>query len=155
MAFRNAYESHEHSLQILDLIYGYDSFLDSLSRVADFGCGAGLDAEWWATLETRDDPPEPRNYIVYAVDKNISQLDDSVKSLPNVHTIEANVEDPEFNLRSLDLIWCHDVFQYVVNPMGTLRHWNNMMSANGMLMLSFPQNISYQYTFTSYKWNFQ
>ena len=42
MAFRNAYESAEHSRQILDLIFGYDSFLDSLSVVADFGCGAGL-----------------------------------------------------------------------------------------------------------------
>ena len=42
MAFRNAYESHEHSLQVLDLIYGYDSFLDSLSRVADFGSAIQL-----------------------------------------------------------------------------------------------------------------
>ena len=50
MAFKNAYASHDHSRGILDLIYGYDSFLDSLSIVADFGCGAGLDAEWWATL---------------------------------------------------------------------------------------------------------
>ena len=72
--FKNALESHDHCRQILDLIYGYDSFLDSLSVIADFGCGDGLDVEWWATLETRDDPPEPRDYKVYAVDKNINSL---------------------------------------------------------------------------------
>ena len=55
MAFRNPYESHDHSLHTLELIYGYDSFLDSLTRVADIGCGSGFDAQWWATLETRDD----------------------------------------------------------------------------------------------------
>ena len=59
--FRNAYDSHEHSLEVLNLLYCYDSFLDNLSVIADMGCGAGFDASWWATLETRDEPPEPRN----------------------------------------------------------------------------------------------
>lgn len=145
MAFRNAYESHEHSLHTLELIYGYDSFLDSLYKIADFGCGTGMDSQWWATLESRDDPPEPRNYVVYAVDQDISQLDEEVKALPNVYAIQADLEHPDFALRNLDLIWCHDVFQYMINPMATLRQWNLMMSDNGMLMLSFPQNISYQY----------
>ena len=49
--FKNAYESHEHSRKTLDLLYGYDSFLDSIESVADFGCGSGLDTHWWATLK--------------------------------------------------------------------------------------------------------
>lgn len=145
MAFRNAYESHEHSLQTLELILGYDSFLDSLHKIADFGCGAGLDSQWWATLESRDDPPEPRNYIVYAVDQDTEQIEKEILDTPNVHAVSADLEHPDFPLRNLDLIWCHDVFQYMINPMSTLRNWNLTMSANGMLMLSFPQNISYQY----------
>lgn len=145
MAFRNAYESHEHSLQILDLIYGYDSFLDSLSVVADFGCGAGLDTEWWATLETRDDPPEPRNYLVYGVDKNISQVDDQITKLPNVKLIQGDFEDDALLPRKCDMIWCHDAFQYTLNPLKTLRSWNKQMNKDGMLVISLPQNIHYQY----------
>ena len=145
MAFRNAYESHEHSLEILNLIYGYDSFLDSLSRVADFGCGAGLDTEWWATLETRDDPPEPRNYQLFAIDQNTQLVHEHVAELPNVKVTQADFEHQDFFIGNLDLIWCHDAFQYVTNPLKTLQNWNKMMSNNGMLMLSFPQSMYYQY----------
>jgi trans-aconitate methyltransferase len=143
--FRNAHDSHEHSLQILDLIYLYDSFLDSLSVVADMGCGEGLDVEWWATLETRDDPPEPRNYLVYAIDENVSRLSKEITDLPNVKPIKANFEDPKLTPRKIDLIWSHDTFQYAINPMQTLKQWNEMMSTNGMLMLSMPQNVHYLY----------
>mgnify|MGYP000729949324 CR=1 FL=1 len=143
MAFKNAYESHDHSRGILDLLYGYDSFLDSLSIVADMGCGAGLDVEWWATLETRDEPPEPRNYIVYAIDKQ-QRLEDSAR-LPNVIPIEADFESERVIPRNCDLLWSHDSFQYCLNPLGTLRRWNEQMNVNGMMVLSLPQNIHYQY----------
>jgi trans-aconitate methyltransferase len=85
--FKNALASHAHSRPIMDLIYQYDSFLDSLEVVADFGCGSGLDIEWWATLTTRDDPPEFRNYLCYAVDKNTDQIDTSIKNLSNVTNV--------------------------------------------------------------------
>ena len=75
MFFRNPESSHEHSLEILNVIYGYDSFLDSLRVIADMGCGGGLDSKWFAELWTRDEPPEPRNYTVYAVDQNIKQIE--------------------------------------------------------------------------------
>ena len=61
--FKNAYASHDHSLEILNMLYGYDSFLDNLKVIADMGCGAGLDTEWWATLETRDDPQIGRAHV--------------------------------------------------------------------------------------------
>ncbi len=143
MAFKNAYASHDHSRGILDLIYGYDSFLDSLSIVADFGCGAGLDAEWWATLESRDEPPEPRNYLVYAIDKKIA-IEDQIK-YPNLVPIEADFEQDRVIPRNCDLLWCHDAFQYCLNPLTTLKYWNEQMNVNGMMVLSMPQNIHYQY----------
>lgn len=145
MAFKNAYESHDHSRGILDLIYGYDSFLDSLSVVADFGCGAGLDTEWWATLETRDDPPEPRNYLVYAVDKNTSGVEQHVRELPNVKIVQADFEDEYSIPRKIDLLWSHDAFQYCINPMQTLKRWNDQMNVNGMMILCVPQNVHYAY----------
>jgi len=145
MAFKTIEESHAHSMGILDLLYGYDSFLDSLSVVADFGCGAGLDVKWWATLETRDDPPEPRNYLVYAVDKDVSKIDKDIKELPNVKVIQADFEDELVVPRKCDLIWSHDSLQYSTNPLLTLKRWNEQMSVNGMLIVSLPQSVYQQY----------
>lgn len=144
--FRNAQESHEHSRRVLDILYGYDSFLDSLETIADFGCGAGLDIDWWAKLMTRDDPPEPRNYRCYAVDKNIKRLDQSIAKLPNVYSIEADVDSVDCPVpRKVDLIWSHDTFQYITNPLSALRMWNQQMNVDGMLVLMFPQSIYYEY----------
>ena len=137
--FKNAHYSHEHSLEVLNLLYGYDSFLDSIQVIADMGCGAGLDVEWWATLATRDDPPEPRNYIVYAVDQNIKQIDpDILKRNKNVIALEKNFEERAVP-RNVDLIWAHDSFQYARDPFKCLNMWKQTLNENGMLILSIPQ----------------
>lgn len=141
--FKHALTSHEHSLETLNILYGYDSFLDSLEVIADMGCGNGLDTKWWATLETRDDPPEPRNYIVYAVD-NKNKLDHETKQLSNVVVIDKDFEE-RILPRQIDLMWSHDSFQYVRNPLGTLRNWNSQMNIDGMLIIIFKQNMTYEY----------
>lgn len=144
--FKNPQESYNQTQFIRDTLYEYDSFLDSLEVIADFGSGSGLNVEWWAKLQTRDDPPEPRNYLCYAVDKNVTRLREEIASLKNVKAIEADLEDPDrFIPRQIDLIWCHDTFQYMTNPIGTLRNWNEMMSVNGMLVLSLPQAVHYKH----------
>lgn len=144
--FKNANSSHQHSLKTLEVLYGYDSFLDSLEFIADFGCGQGLDTEWWATLETRDEPPEPRELKVYSVDKNIDTLDKSVAQLPNVFQFNYDLDDPHFLLpRPVDLVWCHNTFQYMVNPVNALRTWNKSMNVNAMLLIVVPQYQHYYY----------
>lgn len=143
--FKNPMESYEHTQFIRDLLYHYDSFLDSLEIIADFGCGTGLNIEWWANLQTRDDPPEPRNYLCYAIDKNISQIQNQILDLPNVKAIQADLEDDRFLSRKVDLLWCNDVFQYMTNPIKTLANWNDMMNVNAMLILSVPQSTFYSY----------
>lgn len=137
--FKNAHYSHEHSLEILNLLYGYDSFLDSLTTIADMGCGAGLDAQWWASLYTRDDPPEPRNYIVYAVDQNTNEIEpDILKNNPNIIPIQKNFEERVIPIQ-VDLIWSHDSFQYAQDPWKCLTTWRNTLNENGMLIMSIPQ----------------
>ena len=144
--FKNPQESHNHSKKILDILYGYDTFLDSLEIVADFGCGHGLDIEWWATLETRDEPPEPRNYLTYAVDIDAKRFNQSLLNLPNVHFIENDFDGQDVVIpRTADLIWCHDAFQYVTNPLNTLKLFNEQLNVNGMLLLSLPQLVHYEY----------
>lgn len=136
--FKNNEESHAHSLGILNLLVEYDTFLDSLSVIADMGCGAGLDARWWAELKTRDDPVEPRNYLVYAVDQNIHRLDYDPKTVKNIYALEGNFEDRVIP-RPVDLIWAHDSFQYARDPFKCLSNWKKTLNENGMLMMAVPQ----------------
>ena len=142
--FKTAQESHAHSRRTMDAIYEFDTFLDSLKVVADMGCGRGLDAEWWATLETRDDPPEPRNYLTYAIDLDVSRIEPDLAKMKNVRVIKDDFSKVKLP-KTVDLIWCHDAFQYAVDPVGTLRHWNKLMTPDGMLVLILPQNIGYSY----------
>lgn len=143
--FKNPYDSHAHSMQVFNLLREYDTFLESLSVIADMGCGAGLDTQWFATLETRDDVPEPMNYTVYAVDRNIDNIMPDVKKLPNVVPIEGDFEQ-RLIPRQVDLMWAHDVFQSIQDPWNTLKVWKQTMSHNGMLLLAIPQTTYYDYT---------
>lgn len=137
--FKNAYASHEHSLEILNVIYGYDSFLDNIKVIADMGCGRGLDAEWWATLTTRDDPPEPHDYLVYAVDQNIKDIEpDILAANKNIVPIQGNFEERTIP-RQCDLIWAHDSFQYARDPLKCLATWKSTLNENGMLIMAVPQ----------------
>lgn len=136
--FSNPHYSHEHSLEILNTLYIYDDFLDNLRVIADMGCGAGFDARWWATLETRDDVPEPRDYLVYAVDKNIRQIEPEIATIKNIKVIEGDFEERVIP-RQVDLIWAHDSFQHAKNPLKCLATWKATMNVNGMLMMAVPQ----------------
>lgn len=142
--FKNAQESHLHSLKTLEYLFLYDDFMDGIKVVADMGAGAGLDTQWWATRETRDENPEPHNYLCYAVDLNTNLLEKEVAELPNVVAITGNFETRVVP-RQVDLMWCHNSFQYAVNPLNTLRVWNETMNINGMLLLTVPMYQAYQY----------
>ena len=140
--FTSPYQSHLHSLETLNLIYQYDSFLDSLTNIADMGCGAGVDVNWWATLSTRDDPPIPHNYNVYAVDK-VDKIEPKFTKGKRVKKIIKDFEEPGIFSTPVDVIWCHNAFQYVKNPLQTLCNWNQLMVPNGMLIIVMPQLVGY------------
>jgi len=136
--FSNPIYSHEHSLEVLNLLYNYDDFFDNLQVIADMGCGAGLDSQWWATLTTRDDPPEPHNYLVYAVDQNVRQIEPEIAKLENISVIEGDFEERVIP-RNVDLIWAHDSFQYAKNPLKCLATWKATLNVNGMMIMAIPQ----------------
>ena len=136
--------SDRHSLKILNQLREYDSFLDSLKTIADMGCGTGEDIAWWATLQTRDDPPRPYNYKCFAVDNNSTKLS-QVPDLPNIHKRNKNFEMENLFPNKVDLIWAHDSLQYAVNPLETLKRWNEGMNVNGMLVVAVPQHTGIEY----------
>ena len=133
-----------HSLSVLAQIREYDSFLDSLKTICDMGCGTGEDVQWWATLETRDTPPVPYNYTVFAVDKDPQKLA-KIPDRKNIKKINRDFNDQKVVPVKVDLMWSHDSLQYSHNPLETLRTWNDLMSVNGMLILSVPQSNGVAY----------
>ena len=42
-------------------------------------------------------------------------------------------------------MWSHDSFQYALNPLNTLKLWNEQMTVNGMLVLAVPQTCNHVY----------
>jgi SAM-dependent methyltransferase len=139
--FKNHEESHAHSRKTLDLFYEYDDFMESVGTLADLGCGSGLDLEWWATRTTREDVPQPLNIQCTGID-----LLDSLpvaQQYSNIVYQKTNFEEsvtPPAN--KFDVLWCHDAFQYCVNPIATLSHWWHAASDGGMLVLILPQTAS-------------
>lgn len=133
--------SHAHSLEFLNSLYEYDDFMLSISTLADLGCGTGLDTEWWATRTTRDENPEPLNINCMGIDL-LPQLP-IARKYPNITyqsiDFEKNVVTPP---NKFDVLWCHDAFQYCVDPLTTLSNWWHIASPGGVLCLSIPQTIN-------------
>jgi SAM-dependent methyltransferase len=133
-----------HAEQVLSEIRNYDSFLDSLRTIADMGCGVGNEVYWWATLATRDDPPVPYNYNCFAVDNDPNKLS-QIPNISNIRKINSDFSAPAIIPVSVDLMFAHDSLQYSHNPLATLRNWNDLMTENGMLVLSVPQSNGVEY----------
>lgn len=143
--FPNHEASHAHSLETLNLMYEYDDFMDSISTLADIGCGSGgLDLEWWATRTTRDDDPEPLNIRCMGIDI-FSELP-MARKYPNITYQKVDFEETIAPPKKLfDVIWCHDAFQYAINPIKTLSRWQKITSDGAMLALTVPQTTNIVY----------
>ena len=150
MTFRNAEESHAHSLEILNLLYEYDDFMESVGSVVDLGCGDGLDLEWWATRTTRDDTPVPLNIRCTGIDildtlrvsKKYSNIIYQKIDFENVNELTKKFK--------FDVLWCHDAFQYTINPISTLKKWFNISNESAMLVLSIPETVEIHRRMLSY-----
>lgn len=132
-----------HALTILNQLYEYDSFLDSVESIADMGCGTGEDIAWWASLTTRDETPIPHNYKCYAVDFDESKLS-QVPDLPNIIKLKRNFNKLCLPIK-VDIMFAHSCLQYSTNPLATLKIWNEQMNVDGMLVLSIPQHSGVEY----------
>jgi hypothetical protein len=151
--FNNPSQSHAHAMEVIQLINQYEDFMDSVTSIADFGCGAGLDIDWWSKaeyIETTEDrngnlreTVRKRNIKCYAVDRDISQLSPSVN--PAITKVEGDFEKNRVLSTEVDMIWCHNSFQFALSPVHTLKLFNQQMVENGMLYIGLPYQTSYQH----------
>lgn len=143
-SFRDAKESHAHSRQTLDVFYEHDDFMESVGRVADLGSGlSGLDALWWAEATTRDDTPMPLNIQVVAIDQLETFL--PVRRAKNLIYQKEDLETWKTVKRGFDVLWCHDTFQYMINPLQCLTNWWHVAANDGMLVLILPQTTNMEF----------
>jgi trans-aconitate methyltransferase len=140
--FADERASHQHSLDTLNAFYEHDDFMESIDTVVDLGCGQGFDLEWWATRTTRDENPQPLNIKCTGVDV-LDQLSVAHR-YPNITyqktTFEGDVAPPSNT--KFDVLWCHDAFQYAINPIQTLSNWWNIASDGGMMVIIVPQTTN-------------
>lgn len=139
MTFINNEQSHQHSLETLNMLQEYDEFMESIGTLIDLGCGPGLDTEWWATRVTREDNPRPLNIQCTGVDRIDQEF--APRRVGNV-SYQCKDFETEINTPSgqgFDVLWCHDSFQYAIDPIGTLAKWYNIASPGAMLILIVPE----------------
>lgn len=139
-SFTGSNYSHEHSLETLNLFYEHDDFMESVGRLADLGCGQdALDLEWWATRTTRDEENIPLNIQCVGIDNAF----DSLKFRhSNVSFQKQDLETLDRVTKPFDILWCHDTFQYLLNPLQTLANWRKICHRDGMLVLILPQTTN-------------
>ena len=139
--FKSGKESHTHSMEIIDLLYDHDDFMDSIKSILDAGCGDGDDIMWWANSITRDEKPTRHNYRCVAMDKNLQRFLRNKNIPSNLHSLEGDFETDAIS-RPVDLVWCHNSLQYVENPAAALRNFNKYLTPGGVLILSVPQTVN-------------
>lgn len=140
--FSDHYVSHSHTLQTLETFYEFDDFMASINTVLDLGCGQGLDMQWWATRTTRDlANPRPLNIKVTGVDQTEFCATKHTNITYRCRDFETDMDLPH---KRYDVLWCHDAFQYVLDPYHTLLRWRERTAKGGMLCLIVPQTTNFQ-----------
>ena len=139
--FASAADSHSHSLRTLNTLYEFDDFMQNIRHLVDMGCGSGQDLEWWATRTTREHDPTPLNIRCLGID-----LPQTLNIADRHRNITYRSQDFEQDLppqkHLFDVIWCHDSFQFVVDPFATLARWKRLLTPHGAMVLIVPQSTN-------------
>ena len=145
-------DSYEHSQQTLELLNQFDDFKVSIKHMADFGCGKGLDLEFWANMHTwtQDGDPGPKlNFNCVGFDLNAEKNTPSRKNI-KYKNHDFNTQDTIWSV-PFDVVWCHNVMQNIYSPIEFLGRVNRAMATGSMLYLSVPSTVTvYQNRFQNY-----
>lgn len=139
--FTNAEASHRHSLDTLNTLYEFDDFMGSIKTLVDMGCGSGLDLEWWATRTTRDSAATPLNIRCVGIDQ-LPSLSVAKKHKNITYQPQDFCGPIRTGKHGFDVLWCHDSFQYVIDPFTVLKNWRQAVNPGGMMVLILPQTTA-------------
>lgn len=147
-SFSSSQDAHEHSKQnILDYLYRYDDFMESVGRVADLGCDPeALDMQWWANATTRDEIETPLNIQCVGV----SNIDRLLIKHNNIAFQKQDIETFSKVKRKFDVLWCYDQLQYLLNPYQALSNWWHIAEQDAMLVLAVPQTTNIEFNVQEY-----
>jgi len=143
--FTSTNASHRHARDTLDLLGGYVDFMRSVDSVCDIGCGTGQDLEWWASRTINDDAGTSVPYDIKCTGIDILPKLNIADRYENIQYIKRDFELKPANKTAYDILWCHDAFQYAINPLKTLTHFYNMLTPGGMLCIIVPQTTNVIY----------
>lgn len=145
VAFASEDASHQQSLVTLNELEKYSDFMRSIDTMCDVGCGTGLDLEWWATRSILDDNENSISLDITCT--GIDQLEtlSVAKQYDNISYQRGDFEEPPIRKKAFDVLWCHDAFQYAINPLQTLKYFNEMLTPGGMLAIIVPQTTNLVY----------
>lgn len=120
--------------------------------MADFGCGKGLDLEFWANMHTWDEEGNPGRKLNFNCVGFDLHAEDNVPSRKNIKykNHDFNKNDTIWSV-PFDVVWCHNVMQTIYSPVEFLGKVNKAMATGSMLYLCVPSTVSmYQNRFQNY-----
>ena len=145
LAFGSEEESHNHALETLEELAKYQDFMRSIDTLCDMGCGTGRDLEWWATQTILDDSDNPIPLDIKCTGVDLNKSLSVAKQYQNIVYERRDFETETPQTEKYDVIWCHDSFQYAINPFETLKHFYNLLTPGGMFALVLPHSTNVVY----------
>lgn len=147
-SFNSQQLAHEHSKKnILDFLYQYDDFMESIGRMVDLGCqNEALDMLWFANATTNDSLETPLN-IKCVGQSDIKQL------IPKNKGISFQKGAPEFlskTSKKFDVLFCYDTLQWILNPYQALNNWWHIADNDSMLIIAVPQTTNVEFSMLTY-----
>ena len=132
----------DHSLLTLEALNEFDDFKASIKHMADFGCGKGLDLEYWGNMSenTEQGPGRYLDFNCVGFDLNAESNKPSRKNI-KYKNFDLNSSDPMWSV-PFDLIWSNNTMQYLHSPVEFLGRVNKNLSMGGMLYLCVPSTIN-------------
>ncbi len=142
-SFTSPQDKFDHCYKnIISYLYEYDSFMESIERIAGLGCDKeALDMHWWANVTTRDIQQLPLN-IKCTIISNVKNL---LKKHKNISLQRESFSYPSKVKKPFDILWAYDILQYVTNPYETLANWWNIATTDSMLVIAVPQTTNIQF----------
>jgi len=147
-SFSSQQLAHDHSVKnILTEIYKHNEFMESISRMVDLGCQSeGLDLQWWANAETNDDSFTPLEIKCTGV----NSIDKLIVKHKGITFQKGNVQDFNKTKKPFDVLWCHDVLQYLTNPYQALANWWHIAAQDAMMIIAVPQTTNVEFNMLEY-----